>query len=321
MGALEGLLAAAEELGGGLVVPLALTLPRRHAQGTVGFLDSVPTSAFVGEARPASDARLLAETDAIRDAEPDFLLVIGWSWLIPDEVLDLPAVVAGHGDRHGPGHGVVGMHPSMLPEGRGRAPIPWTVVKGLRRSALSVFRLERRADAGGIVLQLPFDVGPRDTSSALFTRVRSLHAVAGYRLGHLIAAGAVPATPQDESKVTEWKQRRPADSEMDFELLADEVDALVRAQTSPYPPAFVRCRSGRLVVHRSTPLYREAIVALVGAEAEAEVARQPVPGRVVAVTEHGPVIACGGSSAMRLDEWVWEGTPPPWQVGRALVDH
>lgn len=304
MSALEGLLSAAEELGGGLEVPLALTLPQRHAAGTVGFLDQVPASDLIGEARPAVDARLVAEAEAIAATDPDFLLVIGWSWLIPDAVLDITARVRGQSERHGPAHGVLGMHPSLLPEGRGRAPIPWTIVKGLTRSALSVFRLERQADAGGIVMQLPIDVAPRETSSFLFHRVRALHAIAGYRVGHLMAQRSVPAVPQDESRVTEWKQRRPADSELDFSVPATTVDALVRAQTAPYPPGFVACRSGRLLVHRSTPLE--------GGDAE--------PGMLVELTEAGPVVACSPGS-LRLDDITWEGPAPPWQIGVALTDH
>jgi methionyl-tRNA formyltransferase len=306
--ALEGLLAAGEARPGRLRVPLVLTLPSVHAPATVGFDDRLRSSGLVDEQRPAVDARLAGEIEAITDLQPSFIAVIGWSWLIPPPVLDLPARVAGAAERHAEGHGVVGMHPTLLPEGRGRAPIPWTIIKGLHRSGLSVFRLEESADTGGIVLQLPLDVGPRDTSSLLFRRFSDLHAVAGYRLGQLMIDRAVAATAQDEARASVWPARRPADSEIAWTAPVAEVDGLVRALTPPYPSAFTAAASGRLLVRAVAPL--------------ADAVPAGVPGTVVATTDAGaPVVLCG-DGAVALTEVEWEsGTPVTWRPGSPLADH
>src|SRR5690606_9799351 len=56
---------------------------------------------------------------AIRSAELDWLMIIGWSQIAGERILALPRC------------GVLGMHPSLLPMGRGRAAVPWAILLDL----------------------------------------------------------------------------------------------------------------------------------------------------------------------------------------------
>jgi len=67
---------------------------------------------------------------AIRGFDLDWLLIIGWSQIARRPVLDATR------------RGALGIHPTLLPEGRGRAAIPWTLLKGLRESGVTLFQLE-----------------------------------------------------------------------------------------------------------------------------------------------------------------------------------
>jgi methionyl-tRNA formyltransferase len=55
----------------------------------------------------------------------DWLLIIGWSQIARRELLETPAC------------GCLGMHPSLLPIGRGRAAIPWAILKGLDQTGVT----------------------------------------------------------------------------------------------------------------------------------------------------------------------------------------
>src|SRR5690606_23924645 len=46
----------------------------------------------------------------------DWLFIIGWSQIARKEVLETP------------NKGCIGMHPTLLPVGRGRAAIPWAII-------------------------------------------------------------------------------------------------------------------------------------------------------------------------------------------------
>ena len=94
-----------------------------------------------------------AETlDVIRQASLDYLLVIGWSQLLSAQIFTLVR------------RSLYGMHPTLLLQGRGRAPIPWTILKGLKRTGVSMFELGSDADSGLIVGAKSFDVDPYETA-------------------------------------------------------------------------------------------------------------------------------------------------------------
>lgn len=235
--ALEGIASSTPFLDGVLDVPLIVTLDGPRRAGVVGSsgVDGIVPEARVLETSDGSLASCLQEID---DAALDYLVVVGWSRLVSPEVLGrfpsrpltgspLVSVRA------------VGMHPSPLPVGRGQAPIPWTIIKGLRRTALSVFGLEAAADAGAVVDRLGLVVRSRETAASLFNRHAHLHFLAGGRLAEYVASGQVLGSPQDDREASVWPRRRPRDSELDGSLTVVEADAHVRALLGPYPRAFV----------------------------------------------------------------------------------
>ena len=38
------------------------------------------------------------------------------------------------------------MHPTLLPVGRGRAAIPWAIIKGLDKTGVTMFKLDEGVD-------------------------------------------------------------------------------------------------------------------------------------------------------------------------------
>jgi methionyl-tRNA formyltransferase len=251
MAALAGMLASAACQNGDLALPLLVTLDEAQEANTVGYAGNRPLPAFTGETVTTADGRLRQVADAIADVTPDFICVVGWSFLVPVEILDLPAALSGVGERHSETHGCIGMHPSLLPRGRGRAPLPWAIYLGDEFTGLSVFRLEDEADAGAIVWQEPIALHPRETATTLFAKVRDLHTEAGESLADKMGRNAVTAVDQDHSAAVIWAKRTPADSEITSDMTVVEIDRLIRAQAPPYPPAFVPVDTRRLVANGS----------------------------------------------------------------------
>ena len=73
---------------------------------------------------------------AIEALRPDYIYTLGWSQLFREAFIKTPS-------RY-----VVGSHPSELPAGRGRAPVPWTILQGHRQSAVTLFRIDVGVDSG-----------------------------------------------------------------------------------------------------------------------------------------------------------------------------
>jgi methionyl-tRNA formyltransferase len=235
--AYEGIFASDAYLDGRLRVALMIGLDDSRAAATVGYQ---PLSALAGfEGVPyvgIADGRLRSVADRIKALAPAYLLVIGWSYLIPPDVLAIPS------------GGCIGMHPTRLPLGRGQAPIPWSIIKGVETTALSVFFLEPAADTGPVIAQYELAIRPRETSASLFYRLGQAHFTAGLELAGLLASGVVPAVVQDEALATRWPRRRPSDGEIKPTMTAAEIDRLVRAQLGPYPRAFLLLDGRRVAV-------------------------------------------------------------------------
>lgn len=226
--AFEGIFSSRAFLDGRIRVPLMIGLDDSHAAGTVGYTSLGRLAAEQGARYiSTSDGRLSSLAGQIREERPEYILVIGWSHLVGEDILSIPR------------GGCIGMHPTMLPNGRGQAPIPWTIIKDHKKTALSVFFLVAEADAGPIIAQYELDVRDGENSASLFYRIAHTHFAAGLELAEHLGDGTISARVQDEAIATRWPKRRPKDGEILDSMSRREISLLVRALLGPYPRAFI----------------------------------------------------------------------------------
>src|SRR5437763_3761093 len=135
------LVAAAE---GGAEVVGVVTLPGPVDPNRSGQCSFDDVAARLG-------ARLLETEDvnapetvaAVGELDPELIFVVGWSQLVRGELIATAR------------EGVFGMHPTLLPRHRGRAPIPWAILSGLAKTGVTLFQIvDPRADSGPVVGQL-----------------------------------------------------------------------------------------------------------------------------------------------------------------------
>lgn len=163
---------------------------------------------------------------AIKLHEIDWLFIIGWSQIAGQTVLEAPT------------RGVLGIHPTLLPEGRGRAPIPNAIIKNLKQTGVTLFKLDAGVDTGEILAQEILPIAPDETATTLYKRVDDAHRTIINRVWRDLENDNLKMIMQDESKATIWTARTPEDGRISPEMTAAEVDRLVRAVTRPYPGAF-----------------------------------------------------------------------------------
>lgn len=179
------------------------------------------------------------DSDTVREAlaehDIDLMAVAGWSQQVPEHVLEaLPL-------------GAVGLHPTPLPVGRGCAPIPWTILRGMRSSAVTLFHLDGEPGNGDIVDQRWFDVAPDATATDLYEHVGQIQAeLLAQHLGGLLE-GSAPRRPQ-RGHPSAWPRRRPSDGYLDFSAAGRDVDRMVRALAAPYPGAFAMFGGARVTL-------------------------------------------------------------------------
>jgi methionyl-tRNA formyltransferase len=226
--AFEGIFSSRAFLDGRIAVPLMIGLDDSRAAGTVGYASLGRLAAEQGaRCISTSDGRLSSLAGQISAPRPAYILVIGWSHLVGEDILSIPS------------RGCIGMHPTMLPAGRGQAPIPWTIIKGQDKTALSVFFLVAEADAGPLIAQHELDIRGGETSASLFYRIAHTHFTAGLQLAERLGDGTVSSRAQDDAIATRWPKRRPKDGEILDTMTCREITLLVRALLGPYPRAFI----------------------------------------------------------------------------------
>jgi methionyl-tRNA formyltransferase len=174
--------------------------------------------------------------DAIQGHRIDWLFIIGWSQIAGPAVL------------HAPTQGVLGIHPTLLPEGRGRAPIPWAINKGLKRTGVTLFKLDEGVDTGDIAAQEVLPIASDETATTLYERVNEAHRTIIKNIWPELAAGRVSLREQDHSQATVWPGRKPEDGRITPDLTVADVDRLVRGTTRPYPGAFVDIGDERITI-------------------------------------------------------------------------
>jgi methionyl-tRNA formyltransferase len=180
--------------------------------------------------------------EAIRNHDIDWLFIIGWSQIAGKAVLEAP------------NRGCIGMHPTLLPRGRGRAAIPWAILKGLDKTGVTMFKLDEGVDSGPILAQEELPLMTDETATSLYKRVAAAHRTLIARVWPDLVSDAVVPQPQDDSAATTWPGRKPADGViLPEEMDCEHVDRLVRAVTHPYPGAFVDHNETRYIIWSGQP--------------------------------------------------------------------
>ena len=219
--------------------------------------------------------------DHVRRLAPDLILVIGWTSLVPAEVLSLAPL------------GCVGFHASLLPKYRGRAPVNWAIINGETQTGNTMFFLDAGADTGAIIAQRRFPIEEHDTVATLYDRV----AETGIQMlvEHLpqLKCGGAPRRAQDESAATVMRRRRPEDGLIDWSRGTRSLHDWVRALTHPYPGAFTTLAGRRLFVWEARPAGRGE--------------PGPAPGAIVAAQPEGLLVRTG-DGLLLVTRAQWEGS-------------
>jgi methionyl-tRNA formyltransferase len=98
--------------------------------------------------------------------------------------------------------GAINLHPSLLPELRGAAPVNWAIIRGYEKTGITVFKLVKEMDAGPILSQEETVIGENETAGQLLERLSEAGAKLIATTIKLYSAGKLTPLEQDETRVT-----------------------------------------------------------------------------------------------------------------------
>src|SRR5690606_14558084 len=112
----------------------------------------------------------------------------------------------------------VGYHPTQLPYNRGRHPIIWTIVLGLRQTASTFFMITDEADAGDILSQETINVSSNDDANTLYKKLITVGETQIIELTNQFINNTVQPRKQDAALATTWRKRSKQDSKIDWRM-------------------------------------------------------------------------------------------------------
>ena len=74
----------------------------------------------------------------LKEYEADIFVIAAFGQILSEEILTMPPL------------GCVNIHASLLPAYRGAAPIQWAVINGEKESGVTIMRMEKGIDTGGM---------------------------------------------------------------------------------------------------------------------------------------------------------------------------
>jgi methionyl-tRNA formyltransferase len=203
----------------------------------------------------------------IRTKIPDVIFCFGWSRLLKQEILGLAPL------------GVVGFHPAALPANRGRHPIIWALVLGLKETASTYFLMDVGTDSGDIISQQRVIIGDEDDAGTLYQKITHTALKQMESFVPKLASGKFQRVRQNQEQANTWRKRGGADGKIDWRMSARSIHNLVRGLTKPYVGAHF------VFEGREIRVWKAAVVKGVSQNIE--------PGKVLTQMESKPVVKCG----------------------------
>jgi methionyl-tRNA formyltransferase len=215
---------------------------------------------------------------------PDCIVIIAYGQIIPARLLPIPKL------------GWINLHASLLPKYRGAAPINWAIVHGETQTGVTSMRIDAGMDTGDMLLQTEMTIGPRETTTELAARMAEAGAPLMVDTLRGIAAGTLPARPQDHNEASFAPLLKKEDGRIDWTRPAQEIFNRMRGFT-PWPGAYTtfRERTCHVLAEPVSSVWNDSRPQRSGALVEEGLA----PG-TLRLADGELFVSCGGATEMRI---------------------
>lgn len=172
----------------------------------------------------------------LQGLEADIWLVIAYGKIIPQNILDIMP------------HKVLNIHPSLLPQYRGPAPIHASLRNGDASTAVSLMQLDHLMDHGPIIAQKKITISPTDTYVELEHKIIQTSATLLIEYLPPFLAGQIKPKPQDDTKASIISMLQKQDGRINWQThTAQNIINLYRAYLK-WPQVYTYLNTGKKVI-------------------------------------------------------------------------
>ena len=180
--------------------------------------------------------------ETVKSLNPDILVTFAYGKIFKKDFLDIFKVEA------------LNIHPSLLPEFRGAAPIPAAILAGKSETGITVQRMALKMDSGDIIEQvkIPLDGTETTESLSLFTADKSAEIISD-TVGKIINSN-YSAVPQKEENASYCTMIDKKDGLIDWSEGSETIERKIRGYY-PWPNAYTY-NKGKLLVITESIIYK-----------------------------------------------------------------
>ena len=158
----------------------------------------------------------------VRKLKPEVIFCFGWSQILSKKILNIPT------------KGAIGFHPSKLPKNRGRHPIIWALVLGLKETGSTFFFMKEDVDSGDILSQRTIKISIQDNARSLYNKIATEALKQLEEIIPNLEKNEIHTIPQNLSTSNNWRKRSQKDGLIDWRMSAESINNLVRGLSRPY---------------------------------------------------------------------------------------
>lgn len=206
--------------------------------------------------------------EEIRSINPEFIVVVAYGKILPDEILNLPR------------YGCINVHASLLPKYRGAAPIQWALINGERTTGITTMLMDKGLDTGDILLKAELEIKEDDNAATLFNSLSLLGAKTLIETIKGMREGKIKPIPQT-GNATYAPPLKKEDGRINWSKTAEELFNFVRGMY-PWPSAFCYFNNERIRI----------ITARIQ-KTEDRIQKKAVPGMIVKASDGELIVETG----------------------------
>ena len=146
--------------------------------------------------------------------------------------------------------GCINYH-SGLPKYRGRHPLNWMIIDGIRKIPNAIHYIDEGIDTGDIILKRDIIREREDDYASLLEKQTSLSQEMMLEAIRMIEIGNISREEQCKDELSYTKKRTPEDSKLDWTQTSFEIHNFISALVDPMPNAFSMINESKIEITKS----------------------------------------------------------------------
>jgi methionyl-tRNA formyltransferase len=179
----------------------------------------------------------------IKKLKLDFLLVFGWSRLVPEWLIKHVKLAT------------IGVHAGIYspPRSRGRAVFNWALIGGYKKMLCYAMMLKPGVDNGDIFIKRNISITQHDDIESLYLKNSLISSEFFYKIISNWGYYKKNLTKQSNNLASYFPKREPSDGFINWNNNVDEIFNLIKALKIPYPNAYTEYKSTKILINEAMP--------------------------------------------------------------------